>query len=315
MKKLILISTLLLPLSILSQQKEFTLCEDVNKNFTGECKSYFKDGTLGVHFKIEEGEIIKVKKYFSNGVLSFNMDKSKEKEFTSFKYRYYPNGNTKYSLEIENGTGEVKGFDKNGSSTYYGVVKNNRLVFPWVVFDKNGNSVDTIQSLSYDKVFDDHKALFNSVDRGLFSLLLKDENTQLSVPSEIKEYPPLPIETEVPPSLPDLDEDTVDSNTEKFPSTYAEFPGGANGLKQYISINLKYPEEAKKYKFEGRVFVEFIVNKDGSVSDPIVLRQFPTEIEQEVKRLILSMPKWKPEQKNGKAVSSRVRLPIHFLLP
>ena len=93
-----------------------------------------------------------------------------------------------------------------------------------------------------------------------------------------------------------------------------EFLGGEDSLYAYIARNIKYPEAAKKEKIEGRVFVTFIVEKDGQVSSAKLLRDIGGGCGEEAIRVVKSMPKWKPGTQRGKPVRVQYHIPLHFIL-
>ena len=94
-----------------------------------------------------------------------------------------------------------------------------------------------------------------------------------------------------------------------------EFPnGGVTGLTEYIKKNLRYPAEAKKAGTQGRVVVQFLINKNGAISDVSVLRSVDRLLDAEAVRLVRSMPKWKPGMQKGKAVTVKYTLPVPFRL-
>lgn len=94
----------------------------------------------------------------------------------------------------------------------------------------------------------------------------------------------------------------------------AEYPGGNSALKAYLKENLLYPVSAREFAIEGKVYVRFIISKNGEISNVAVLRGIPDciECDKEAIRLIKSMPKWKPSKINGKEVNSTYNLPITF---
>lgn len=94
----------------------------------------------------------------------------------------------------------------------------------------------------------------------------------------------------------------------------AQFPGGMNGLNKYLHMQLKYPEEAIVNGEEGKVYVSFVVETDGSITNVSIDRGVTESLDAEAKRLITQMPKWSPGQFQGKAVRTRMRLPIAFTL-
>ena len=95
----------------------------------------------------------------------------------------------------------------------------------------------------------------------------------------------------------------------------AEFPGGLDSMYAYIVKNLKYPEAAKEKGIEGRVFVSFIIEKDGSISNILIKRAIGGGCEEAAVEMIKNMPKWKPGKQRGKPVRFQFVLPIKFELP
>lgn len=96
----------------------------------------------------------------------------------------------------------------------------------------------------------------------------------------------------------------------------AEFPGGIAALKKYIMNNLRYPETAKELAISGKVFLQFVVSKEGTISNVKLLRGIPDckECDLEAIRLVKAMPKWKSGKNNGKPVDSYFNLPVEFRL-
>ena len=93
-----------------------------------------------------------------------------------------------------------------------------------------------------------------------------------------------------------------------------EFPGGSDSLYAYIARNIKYPEAAKKEKIEGRVFVTFVIEKDGRVSNAKILRDIGGGCGEEAIRVVKNMPKWKPGTQRGNPVRFQFNLPVSFML-
>lgn len=94
----------------------------------------------------------------------------------------------------------------------------------------------------------------------------------------------------------------------------AEFPGGIAALMNWLSMNIRYPEKAYKENIQGRVIVKFIIEKDGKVSNPTIVRGIDPELDKESIRVVKEMPAWQPAENNGKAVASYFNLPISFKL-
>jgi len=93
-----------------------------------------------------------------------------------------------------------------------------------------------------------------------------------------------------------------------------QFPGGDNGLFQYISKSIKYPASAKAKKVQGRVYVQFIVERDGSVSRAKITRGIGSGCDEESLRIVRSMPKWSPGKMNNAPVQVQFTLPVKFTL-
>jgi protein TonB len=109
--------------------------------------------------------------------------------------------------------------------------------------------------------------------------------------------------------------DTTESEIYERADVYPKFPGGFGPLFDFLRKNLKYPDDAKQFKFEGKVIVKFYVDIDGSLRNPIVLKDgVGGGADVETIRLIKAMPKWIPGMKNGKAVKVYYTIPVNFQL-
>jgi len=97
-----------------------------------------------------------------------------------------------------------------------------------------------------------------------------------------------------------IPEDTV---VYKFPTKYPEFPGGESALFSFLSENLKYTRQAREINLEGTVHVSFIVGKDGSIRNVKILRGLGAGLDEEVIRVIQSMPNWIPGNQGGRNVN------------
>ncbi|MAU36422.1 MAG: energy transducer TonB [Flavobacteriales bacterium] len=93
-----------------------------------------------------------------------------------------------------------------------------------------------------------------------------------------------------------------------------EFPGGDLGLMKYIQKNVKYPPIAKEYNITGKVYVSFIVDKSGSVTNVKIVRGVDKSLDAEALRVVKSLPKYKPGKQRGKAVRVMFTIPINFTL-
>lgn len=94
----------------------------------------------------------------------------------------------------------------------------------------------------------------------------------------------------------------------------AEFEGGLQALGKFISKNLRYPASARRMGIEGQVFVSFVIDKEGKISDVQVVKGISADCDKEAVRVVNLMPNWKPGKQNGRPVKSRFVLPIRFKL-
>jgi protein TonB len=93
-----------------------------------------------------------------------------------------------------------------------------------------------------------------------------------------------------------------------------EFPGGELSLRKYIASAIKYPTVAQENGVQGTVFVSFVVDRDGGVSDVKVVRGVDPSVDKEAMRVVSTLPKWKPGKQRGKPVRVSYSVPIHFRL-
>ena len=136
----------------------------------------------------------------------------------------------------------------------------------------------------------------------------EDTNIAVSGPSSphsgpVMMGPPAPVQE-------DNDEGEVFDVVEENPS----FPGGDAALMTWLQKNLKYPAAAQENGIQGRVLVSFIVNKDGSIVEPKIIRSVDPSLDKEAARVVSSMPRWKPGKQRGKAVRVKYTLPVTFRL-
>ena len=92
------------------------------------------------------------------------------------------------------------------------------------------------------------------------------------------------------------------------------FPGGMEAMIQFISSNIQYPADAQKQKVDGRVMVNFVVEKDGSITEVKVIKPTFPSLDAEAIRVVKAMPKWKPGYQRGQAVRVQFTMPINFSL-
>ena len=122
--------------------------------------------------------------------------------------------------------------------------------------------------------------------------------------TEFEEYVP-PEEDEE-----EVEEQQIFQVVENMP----EFPGGRAALMKYLATNIKYPPYAKEAGIQGRVFINFVVEKDGSITAVKVLRGIGGGCDEEAIRVVKNMPKWSPGMQRGKPVRVSFNLPVKFTL-
>jgi len=93
-----------------------------------------------------------------------------------------------------------------------------------------------------------------------------------------------------------------------------EFPGGEAALRKFIANAIKYPQIAQENGIQGRVYVQFVVERDGSVSNATIARGVDPSLDREALRVVNSLPKWKPGMQRGKPVKVSYTVPINFVL-
>ena len=130
--------------------------------------------------------------------------------------------------------------------------------------------------------------------------ILNEDNT----PKVEVKYVPVQVVEEEP------EEQTIFEVVENMP----DFPGGQAALMQYLAKNIKYPTIAQENGTQGRVIVQFVVNKDGSIVDAKVVRSVDPYLDKEALRVINTMPKWKPGMQRGKPVRVKFTVPVMFRL-
>ncbi len=129
-------------------------------------------------------------------------------------------------------------------------------------------------------------------------------DTEATVFTEVQEFTPIIVEEE------EIEEEQIFTIVEDDP----EFPGGQAALMQYLQSNLRYPTMAREAGIQGTVFVTFVVERDGSITDVRVLRGVGGGLDEEAIRVVRNMPAWTPGRQRGQAVRVQFNLPIRFVL-
>jgi protein TonB len=130
-------------------------------------------------------------------------------------------------------------------------------------------------------------------------------DVEVTEDSKVEEYKPV----EMPKALEEETDEiflVVEEN--------AQPKGGISEFYKYVSTNIKYPAQARRLNVEGRVYVEFIVGKDGKIFDAVTVKGIGAGCDEEAVRIIMSAPAWNPAKQRGKPVRQRMVLPITFKL-
>ena len=169
--------------------------------------------------------------------------------------------------------------------------------------DENGNftlEVGSDQSIQVAYIG------MSTVTMSVKDCLKKADQTIVLTESDTKKY--VKVVASAPQTV--VSDDQTFSVVEQMP----EYPGGMRAGLEFMARNLRYPTKAREAGKQGRVIVQFVVRKDGSLSDFKVLRPVDPWLDAEAIRVISTMPKWKPGMQEGKPVSVKFTLPVTFML-
>lgn len=171
------------------------------------------------------------------------------------------------------------------------------------ITDENGNftlEVGTDQSIQVAYIG------MSTVTMSVKDCLKKADQTIVLTESDTKKD--VKVVASAPQTV--VSDDQTFSVVEQMP----EYPGGMRAGLEFMARNLRYPTKAREAGKQGRVIVQFVVRKDGSLSDFKVLRPVDPWLDAEAIRVISTMPKWKPGMQEGKPVSVKFTLPVTFML-
>ena len=169
--------------------------------------------------------------------------------------------------------------------------------------DENGNftlEVGSDQSIQVAYIG------MSTVTMSVKDCLKKTDQTIVLTESDTKKY--VKVVASAPQTV--VSDDQTFSVVEQMP----EYPGGMRAGLEFMARNLRYPTKAREAGKQGRVIVQFVVRKDGSLSDFKVLCPVDPWLDAEAIRVISTMPKWKPGMQDGKPVSVKFTLPVTFML-
>ncbi len=138
----------------------------------------------------------------------------------------------------------------------------------------------------------------------------KKDQTKINDNLKIQEFKPHTVYLFKSKEIQEQNEDQIFESVEHNP----EFKGGKISMYKFLGSNIIYPKAAQKAKKSGRVFVRFVVEKDGSLSNFELLESLGYGCDEEAIRVIKSMPKWIPGTQNGKPVRVYYKMPIVYKL-
>lgn len=279
--------TLLLLITLSSTFLNAQLCTDsINQNYTGICETYYSDGSLKSRTSyvngIKNGEYTEYYQFgdigaranFINGKLNGKV------------YRYYPDSTLQLRMDLDNEeTGIYEHFWLDGTKNESGKFKNGFMDGTWTTKNWKGEEMKDFNSLDLIKIYND----------GIDSVLKFSAQWIF-----IEEFGFNHLEDK--------------NQIIEFPDIEAGFVGGPQKLHQFISENVIYPEEAILTNDQGKVYISFVIEKNGDVTNVKVERGVSVELDAEAKRLIESMPDWTPAINRGQYVRARCRIPIAFVL-
>jgi len=176
------------------------------------------------------------------------------------------------------------------------------------------NEVKNQDSLILEEIYTglyDLSFSFKNIKFKCFVEVLDEETVHILVDVKEKKFetniivynPQLPV-------APPVDINQVYVMVEEMP----EFPGGILALRKWIKSNVKYPESARKKRITGRVYIGFVINREGQVEECKVLRSIDPALDREALNVINSMPLWKPGKQKGESVKVSYTFPINFYL-
>ena len=199
------------------------------------------------------------------------------------------------------------------------------LLIAWLAFEHKSYDKLTIDEslLNREVVLDEEMVeITKQEEQKPQPVELPQQTTQLEIVEDDVETEDLNINAEVEQNevieeyvAPEVVEEEV-SETEIFQivEEMPSFPGGEGKLMEYVAKNIKYPQIARETGIQGRVFVGFVVEPDGSISNVKLLRGIGGGCDEEAIRVVKSLPRWKPGKNQGKAVRVSYQIPVFFKL-
>jgi TonB family protein len=236
---------------------------------------------------------------------------------------FYENEQIKrYSFNKLNGEkfGQFKGFFRNGNIEIEGEFLKGRRTGKWEYYDEIGRK-KAILSFEEDKLISTSGQFIKDMDSSLLFMDLKSiPKIGVSNPAEAESIPYGYFNLIVSDfAFNNISDDFINNlrimePVVGFPDVEAEFTGGESAMQKWMQRNLVYPEMSMEMGEQGKVYLRFIVEKDGTISNVEVIKGVSRDLDNEAKRVIRAMPEWKPGRSKGMTVRSSFTMPINFEL-
>ena len=197
------------------------------------------------------------------------------------------------------------------------------LAVAWVVFEiKSYDKLEFTDVGRTVEVLEEEMVEITKQEQKPQPVEVPKQTTQIQVVEDDVEVDDVEINAEVDQNevieeyiAPEVEEEeVVEAEIFTIVEEMPEFPGGMQKLADYLAKNIKYPQMARESGIQGRVFVNFVVEPDGHVSNVNVMRSLGGGCDEEAMRVVKAMPKWKPGKQRGKAVRVSYILPVNFKL-
>lgn len=278
-------------------------CNDLQKGFTGTCVDYYETGQLKGKVDLIDGTVICEEVFSIDGQVFEYYDAYSGRSLDIRMLKRYPlRTNVKIEVQVAEGTGVYREFYEKGALKIEGYFKDSMIVNPWKAYHPDG------------------KEFTNSVGEGIkiqnaahFRSLTSEKTSVLRQMIDSYEFNAYSQEI-MSNDGPCVEVMVVEEEVIEFPDVEASFVGGKEALLKWLKENTRYPEESFQKGEQGRVYLEAIVEFDGTIRQPRVLRGVSSSIDAEAIRLVKSMPNWLPAETGGKRIRSKIRIPIEFKL-
>jgi protein TonB len=176
------------------------------------------------------------------------------------------------------------------------------------------------QSLDLQRYVEENPVSPNPLSSDILNAIAPPDNAEIAdrpIPADKLELDDIIRKTqqesvEIPKDAKEMLDDLEPDQTYLVVDVMPEFPGGKSALLKFVTSNMTYPLDAQRRKVQGRVVCEFIVNKDGSVSDIKVAKSVDAVLDKEAIRILRMMPRWKPGERLGHPVRVKFSIPFNF---